>query len=688
MPDGDEVKFKSPTTGVEQVVPPEQWEEALKQGYKPTTHSVMYSPDGQRGMVPNAERYAKTQAGFTDQPKTQFERERSEGTGRGFLAHAGDALKSLVGGVANMPLSPSEAISSIPAQAGQMGLDAANRQAEGRSKAYQVAAPLAQLVVPGLRPRAMEEAANAGDTAGVLGEAAVPVAATLGGAALGEAPRARAALRDAAFKELPTTGGPQLTKGARATSMLFGSGVGAVGGAVSGVPGGTYIGGHAGLLLGPSLVERILGAPELGDIRNPGLFSKIPMRAPKTPLAVKPTPDPSPILSPSSDIAGPRPTGSEGRAATWPNDKVLNEAARGNRVAIEQANRRGLDLPPNARYVMGDPDLPRAVYNPKETTIFSPEGTPIRNVDNPTVKAPRERITVPQESTTQEPPRPQLNFEQATPVPSETPLSEAVQPQQPRPLAVRAGVGRRQADIDYQQAIQSTPPGTPTPGEQLSEDIRQARAGQPSGTSEGEALQTIMRDPDRYEQYKTADQKTRDRMLIAAKNEIATPASNPLAVQPSLPRAEEEPVEIEIKGITAPKSKRPLGLNPKPKPIAIDRRFSPEEITDAEGLLASEAGAMSSADRLGVYFDESEAGDVRLRSRGAQFKGGDWRGVKSGRDMYPFMREHPEWGPEAVQKALRNKDSAAYRKMMEAAIEFVNRDKNLEADERTAIQEE
>lgn len=435
---------------------------------------------------------------------------------------------------------------------------------------------------------------------------------------------------------------------------------------------------------------------DVGTPTNPGPFAEIPVRAPKAIPTKMPKPaatESALIVSPSagSSAGEPRFTGSEGRAATWTNERVLSEAARGNRVAIEQANRRGLELPPNARYVMGDPDLPRAVYNPKETTIFSPEGTPIRNVDNPTVQAPRQRITLSGKAP-QEPTSPSLDFEQTLKVPSETPLSEAVQPQKPTPLAVQperrvsnvgpSAAGRRQADIDYQRAIQSTPPGTPTPGEQLSEDIRQARAGQPSGTTEGEALQRIMSDPDRYEQYRAADQKTRDRMLITAKNELSGKSATPLAVQPA--SLEQEPVDTEIKGITAPTKKTPLAV--RPKSVPIERRFSSDEITEAEGLLASESGAMGSADRPGTYFDQSEPGDVRTGSR--QIRGGDWRGVKSGRQMYPFMREHPEWGPEAVQKALRNKDSAAYRKMMEAAMEFLKRGRDVEADERAAIQEE
>lgn len=89
-------------------------------------------------------------------------------------------------------------------------------------------------------------------------------------------------------------------------------------------------------------------------------------------------------------------TGSEGRAATWTNEAVQRLASQGNREAISQSIRRGMELPPGARYVMGDPDFSRAVYNPREVTQFTPEGTPIRNVENPTTSTPRSKIQVPE----------------------------------------------------------------------------------------------------------------------------------------------------------------------------------------------------------------------------------------------------------------------------------------------------
>ncbi len=68
---------------------------------------------------------------------------------------------------------------------------------------------------------------------------------------------------------------------------------------------------------------------------------------------------------------------SEGRPATWTNERVMELARQGNRDAIAQVGRRGLVLPENTRYVAGDVDFPRIVLNPREVTRFTPEGTPI-----------------------------------------------------------------------------------------------------------------------------------------------------------------------------------------------------------------------------------------------------------------------------------------------------------------------
>lgn len=102
-------------------------------------------------------------------------------------------------------------------------------------------------------------------------------------------------------------------------------------------------------------------------------------------------------------------TGNEGRPATWTNEAVRQFAAKGNRDAISQAVRRGLGLQENERYVMGDPDYPRAVLNPREVTKFTPEGTPIRNAENPLAQNPSSRARI------QQPEMPAARVEPAAP---------------------------------------------------------------------------------------------------------------------------------------------------------------------------------------------------------------------------------------------------------------------------------
>src|SRR6266576_1400196 len=150
MPDDDEVQFSSTTTGIVQAVPPEHWDEALTQGYKPTTHKVMYSPEGQRGMVPNEQLQEKIKAGYQTTPETD----------------------------------------------GSLGLEHLRREQEGRSKPYRAIAGLGTLA--GIDPTGMEESARRGDPTGVLTHAAAqatPLALAegtkLGGKTLGLGAEAR-----------------------------------------------------------------------------------------------------------------------------------------------------------------------------------------------------------------------------------------------------------------------------------------------------------------------------------------------------------------------------------------------------------------------------------------------------------------------------------------------------------------
>ena len=270
---------------------------------------------------------------------------------------------------------------------------------------------------------------------------------------------------------------------------------------------------------------------------------------------------PAPIVTDINTPIDVARVGSEGRPATWRNQRVEELARRGNRQAIAQTALRGEELPPNARYVMGDPDFPRAVYNPRETTRFNPEGVPIRDAANPSIASTAETYSKPREV---------IRFNDET------------------------------APADYRP---------------------------------------------------------------------------------------EEPQEVQIKGITAPQPKQTIKRETIP---AVEKYLSPEQITDAEGLINQEVGMMSSADRPGRYYDENPLGEYNPQSQQSSSRGvtsgGRWRGVKSGRDMMPFMSEHPEWGPEQLQKAMRNKDSALYKRAIRAAHDFINRGGGYESEERLGLQ--
>ncbi len=161
--------------------------------------------------------------------------------------------------------------------------------------------------------------------------------------------------------------------------------------------------------------------------------------------------------------------------------------------------------------------------------------------------------------------------------------------------------------------------------------------------------------------------------IVAEKPTAAPPPAPPEVVRPVQmenlkPEPETPPVEAEIKGITAPsKPKAP----PKIKPVPIEKKYTRSQIQDAEGLVEQEVGALQSSDQPGRYFDESEAGDIRTGSK--QIRGGDWRAVTSGRPMMEFFKDHPDITPEQARIALRNKDSAAYRKVIDAAMETIAR---------------
>jgi hypothetical protein len=200
MPDGEQVEFKSPTTGIVKAVPTEHWDEALKAGYAPVKHKVLYSLEGQRGLVPDSQLAEKMKAGYQTTPKTSFEKERPgkgitmEGSG----GAAWDMLKGMV------PPDPTGGRSLLdpkawfdPSQAKFDPLHGGIAEAGGETKAGwergrgDVRAQIGEASTSGLASlfglgsgKRMAEQAARGEGGKIIGEAAVPATIAIAGATL------------------------------------------------------------------------------------------------------------------------------------------------------------------------------------------------------------------------------------------------------------------------------------------------------------------------------------------------------------------------------------------------------------------------------------------------------------------------------------------------------------------------
>lgn len=162
------------------------------------------------------------------------------------------------------------------------------------------------------------------------------------------------------------------------------------------------------------------------------------------------------------------------------------------------------------------------------------------------------------------------------------------------------------------------------------------------------------------------------------------------AEEPPAEPAEEPAEEVKIKGLTA---EEPKAAKEKTKPV--EKEFTKDQIEEAELLIQQEIGMMASGERPGHYYSELPLGESnpageQSAARGVT-KGGHWYGVRSMRDMLPWMKGN-KWSPSQLERALRNKDSAMYQKAIRSAVQFIESEKEAtaaqEEEERAAIQGE
>lgn len=112
----------------------------------------------------------------------------------------------------------------------------------------------------------------------------------------------------------------------------------------------------------------------------------------------------------------------------------------------------------------------------------------------------------------------------------------------------------------------------------------------------------------------------------------------------------------------------------------VQEEFKPEEIEEAENLIKSELGAMASGERPRRMFHENELGEynpqrIQSAERGVT-QAGQWQGVKSGRNMFPFMRDNPTLTPTELNRALRiGNSSPMYQRAIRRAIQMIRNEK-------------
>lgn len=270
MPD-DQVQFRSPTTGKVQAVPQDNWDEALKQGYVPTTHKVMYSPDGTRGMVPNSDLRDYIKQGYLTTPKTQFEQGV---TGEGIsLKGAGKAAYDTIKRI--LPEGPdTSSVSGFifghpkfdPESSGIVQAIGEAKSAAQRGDVPPEIAAVGSML--GVSAQQQAENATKGEGGKIIGETGVPAALAVA-PLVGEAAKAaRVPARVAGA--LRTEGGSGAIKpSVHTVSRLAGAGLGHM----VGVPGLGELGGYS---VGPGLAEMVIpknAPPPVSELT--GQFSKV-----------------------------------------------------------------------------------------------------------------------------------------------------------------------------------------------------------------------------------------------------------------------------------------------------------------------------------------------------------------------------------------------------------------------------
>lgn len=491
---------------------------------------------------------------------TQFEQERT-GAKPGFLSTLGSRISGLWKGDsgAKPDLTTAQGTGQLIHQqdAQQQQSQAADvaRQQSGRSLPYRVAAAAGTGL--GANVQAQEQSADIGDPGGVMGNTAADVAPLAAGelagrvtgglskgrAAIGSAIRTRTGrvMSPSEIALSKTFPDPNVVDRAQAEAGSLNARMSAKADAAARQA--QPVAGSAGPYRGPNQVaaqQRVASRADAAARQaQPVAGSAGPYRGPgSVPAPVQPPPAGATMTAPGAVSAAPTSTpgpvapgegpSSSGMPPGMPSQQAgLPLAQRIGQSAAPAPSRRiivpGEEIDPMARENAGsaaqatEGDLRRlATAGDRSAAV---ELTRRRLPQGPTDYS---RAPLPKGSLSERIPPPQSpSVSQRMVMPQSSQPQQAAPPVEQRVTAGKSPTGteRRAGMQDWQNAMSSTPPGQPTPGEKLASSIRQSSAA-PANANEGLALRQIMGDPDMYARYKAADEPTQRAMMIAARNTV------------------------------------------------------------------------------------------------------------------------------------------------------------------------
>jgi hypothetical protein len=588
----------------------------------------------------------------------------------------GDAARGALSAVGIGPAKPGESLASAELRAGKQFISGAGR---GVSQANQEAGQLAgegrfgpaslALTVPNLLARGAESIATgiehgsgdilSGDSermAHGAGEVAMNV-----GPIARDIPEAVRSGRDALGTAMRTEQGA-LKPGVKTVAKLGGAGLGTLAGSTVGAPsGGAVVGG----MVGPGIVDVIAPkrppssgvAPTLPDAgefyekkaedltrrgKEQAAIDRKAARDERTAAKSRV----SIVSEGGNNVADPRTTGSEGRPATWKNAALPDMAKRGSRPAIEQLTRRGLPLPENSRYVMGDQDFPRSVINPREVTRFAPDGTPIRDVANPTAQNPSSRARI------------QIVSEQPTP--------EAPSAQEPLNFAKLPEPGRTIPKIEQPAAAVNVSANPTIPTVEQLEDALYAK-GMRAVEAHKLAVDTIKTATGEYTLPEGARKGALERIERVMGPDTRAAAREPVHIGKPAPAEPAKPLTQKQVQLAKMEDRPATEKTPRTRePREQLQNFDPETLEMAKAELEEANGKWQTFERPGRYFTDTD-----IRDNEAYEAPELTHAVPSSRPQmegaHPWLKNLPKMTAEKLRAAIESGKGVEYTRLLNEA---------------------